>query len=173
MFGKHGRFMRGGPLRGTFYDDVLRIPLLIRHPALAPRRVDGLAQLIDLGPTLLEMLGCEVPAVFRGKSLRPLLLRRTAVNERVFAGAAFTPSGRNPFFKYHSTIYGVRDLEWKLMLEKLFYSVGPEEHIELYNVRDDPQELIDVSSKNPERVAALKRALSGWLEEIKADAFKL
>jgi len=172
MFGKHGRFMRGGPLRGTFYDDVLRIPLLIRHPAMAPRRVDGLAQLIDLGPTLLEMVGCEVPGAFRGKSLRPLLTRATPVNERVFAGAAFTPSGRNPFFKYHSTIYGVRDREWKLIYEKLFYSVGPQEYFELYNVRQDPQELNDLSSRHPEQVAALKRALNGWLAEINADAFK-
>ena len=55
MFGKHGRFMRGGPLRGTFYDDVLHIPLLIYHPAIQPKAVDELAQVIGMDPLAFRL----------------------------------------------------------------------------------------------------------------------
>ena len=34
MLGEHGRFMRGGPLRGTFYDPVINFPLIIKHPKI-------------------------------------------------------------------------------------------------------------------------------------------
>ncbi len=172
MFGKHGRFMRGGPLRGTFYDDVLRIPLIIHHPALKPRAVEGLAQFIDLGPTLLDWLGCQAPPTFRGKSLRPLLTDQAVVNEYVFAGAAYTPAERNPFFQYDSVIYSVRNHRWKLIFERLHYSVGPQDAFEMYDLKSDPQELLNVADKNPETVTQLKKVLSNWLTDIKADKFK-
>ena len=172
MFGKHGRFMRGGPLRGTFYDDVLRIPLIIYHPALNPRAVEGLAQLIDLGPTLLDWLGCPAPPAFRGKSLRPLLTDQAVVNEYVFAGAAYTPAERNPFFQYDSVIYAVRNERWKLIFERLQYSVGPQDAFELYDLKSDPQELVNVADRNPEVMAQLKKVLLKWLSEIKAGKFK-
>ena len=41
LFSEHGRFMRGGPLRGTFYDQVLHVPGLAqtsRRPKQAQRR---------------------------------------------------------------------------------------------------------------------------------------
>lgn len=172
MFGKHGRFMRGGPLRGTFYDDVLRIPLLIRHPKLEPRKVGGLAQFIDLGPTLLDLLGFAAPPTFRGKSLRPLLSDKAVINDYVFAGAAYTPAEKNPFFQYDSTIYSVRNDRWKLILERLHYSVGPQDMFELYDLRKDPEELVNVADKNPEVVAQLKKELLNWLSAIKADKYK-
>lgn len=172
MFGKHGRFMRGGPLRGTFYDDVLRIPLIIRHPKLEPRRVEGLAQFIDLGPTLLDWMGLKAPATFRGKSLVPLLSGKQAVNDHVFAGAAYTPAEKNPFFQYDSTIYSVRDERWKLILERLHYSVGSQDNVELYELKKDPQELSNVAEKNPETLARMKKVLLEWLSGIQADKFK-
>ncbi len=52
---------------------VLRIPLIVRFPA-SPRvgrgvRVTGTAQLIDVLPTVLDLLGLEVPAGLDGRSL--------------------------------------------------------------------------------------------------------
>lgn len=171
MFGKHGRFMRGGPLRGTFYDDVLHIPLIIYHPKLRAQAVEGLAQLIDLGPTLLDFLGCESPRSFRGKTLRPLITEKTAVNRHVFAGSAFTPSERNPFFQHDSIIYAVRDERWKLIYERLSFSVGAQDSFELYDLKSDPEELVNVAERNPEALARLKGALVSWLTEIKADKY--
>ena len=42
------------------YEPVVRIPLIIRHPDLAPRRVSGLVQNIDITPTILA--GLRIPS---------------------------------------------------------------------------------------------------------------
>jgi arylsulfatase A-like enzyme len=171
MFGKHGRFMRGGPLRGTFYDDVLHIPLLIYHPGLAPRTIDGLAQAVDLAPTLLSLLGLKSPDDFRGKSLLPLIRGNPPVNRHVFAGAAFAPSDKNPFFHHPSVIISARDQQWKLIMERLSYSAGPQDSWELYDLKKDPDELTNLAEKRPEAVRELRQAIRNWLKDIKAESF--
>jgi len=58
------------------YDAVLRIPLIIRFPSPSPhssRRVSTQAQNIDIMPTVLDLLGVNVPSAVQGKSLRRLL----------------------------------------------------------------------------------------------------
>ena len=42
---------------GGLFDEVLHVPLMIRHPGLAPRKEDRLASVADLGPTLLSFAG--------------------------------------------------------------------------------------------------------------------
>ena len=121
---------------------------------------------------MLDFLGFKAPATFRGKSLRPLLTDKAVVNEHVFAGAAYTPAEKNPFFQYDSTIFSVRNERWKLIFERLHYSVGPQDAYELYDLKSDPQELVNVADKNPEAVAQLKKVLMNWLTEIEADKFK-
>jgi choline-sulfatase len=172
MFGKHGRFMRGGPLRGTFYDDVLRIPLIIHQPGLPSRTVDELAQFIDVAPTLLDLLGLPSPGSFRGKSLRGAMLGERGPNKHVFAGSAFSPSESNPFFRHESVLYAVRTERWKLICERLQFSVGTQDQFELYDLKSDPQEISNAAEKNPEMVAELKGTLLQWLDETKAREFR-
>jgi arylsulfatase A-like enzyme len=168
MMGKHGRFMRGGPLRGTFYDDVIRVPLLIRHPGLGPSRIGGLAQVVDLAPTILDMLGLPRPDGFAGKSLRPLILDGAAVNARIFAGSAYSPKKTSAYFRDASVVVAVRDLEWKLIRERLYLEGGPQDSYELFNVGRDPDELENVAPANPAAVADLERLIEGWLRDIGA-----
>ncbi len=169
MFGKHGRFMRGGPLRGTFYDDVLHVPLIVYHPKLTARRVRGLAQLVDIAPTILDILNLEVPSTFQGTSLRPLILDNVLVNEYVFSGSAYTPRKNNPFFRYSSIIMSIRTLKWKMIHERLFYGDSPEDHLELFDFETDPEELINVRRKNPKIQQRLTEVGFAWLRKIGAD----
>ncbi|MBI4584997.1 MAG: sulfatase [Planctomycetes bacterium] len=171
MFGKHGRFMRGGPLRGTFYDDVLRIPLIIHHPGLKPRRIDGLVQGVDLAPTVLSFLGIEAPPSFAGKSLEPLILEGKPVNEYVFAGSSYSPRTTNRFFRHQSIIVSVRGRDWKLITEKLFYPEKSETYHELFNVRKDPEELQDVQPANETVFNDLAQRLRDWLVAIRAETY--
>jgi tetratricopeptide (TPR) repeat protein len=56
----HGESLGDGrePTHGYFlYDPTVRVPLLIRHPGAPPRRVAAQVSLVDLMPTLLELLG--------------------------------------------------------------------------------------------------------------------
>lgn len=60
---------------GTLYDEVLRVPLIVRLPGgeHGGRRVDTGVQLVDLMPTLLELTGQPVPEWGHGRSLVPAL----------------------------------------------------------------------------------------------------
>jgi arylsulfatase A-like enzyme len=58
------------------YEESIHIPLLIRAPGFAPRRVFDLVQLIDLTPTIAELAGVsdeETDIRFQGRSLLPAL----------------------------------------------------------------------------------------------------
>lgn len=170
MFGKHGRFMRGGPLRGTFYDDVLHVPLIISHPDYVAQTVEGLGQVIDIAPTLLDLLGLPRPETFRGKSLRSLITGSEVVNTHVFAGAAYSPSAGNPFFRHRSVIASVRNQKWKLIVERLDLPEGPSDEFELYDLTRDAQELRSVVPDSPETLHELKKKLRAWLVEIGSES---
>jgi arylsulfatase A-like enzyme len=74
LFADHGEefFEHGGLEHGhTLYDELLRIPLVVRAPGLAPRRVSTPVSLVDLTPTVLEILGLGDPEL-QGRSLVPL-----------------------------------------------------------------------------------------------------
>jgi len=55
------------------YEEVARIPLMVRAPGVEPGRRQAFAQTPDLMPTVLEMGGVEVPATVQGQSLAPVL----------------------------------------------------------------------------------------------------
>jgi arylsulfatase A-like enzyme len=65
--GEQGRFGHGDSLA----DEELHVPLYIRVPGAAPRRVDAPVALLDVMPTLLDLTGAEAPAGIHGRSLRP------------------------------------------------------------------------------------------------------
>ena len=54
------------------YESVLRVPLIIRAPGGRPGRVDRVVRLIDVMPTVLDVLGLELPRM-DGVSLRAAL----------------------------------------------------------------------------------------------------
>jgi arylsulfatase A-like enzyme len=71
QFGEHGLYQHGNSL----YDVLLHVPLILRAPGLVPagRRVPAVVGLIDVAPTMLELLGLPLPHWTQGRSLVPLL----------------------------------------------------------------------------------------------------
>ena len=136
--GEHGESTHGM----LVHDATQRVPLFVRLPGAAPRRVGGLvAALADVMLTLLELCGVSAPPGLDGRSLVPAL--RGAEME---PGDAYLESlyPRRAFD--FAPLYGVRTLEWKLVL-------GAEPH--LWRVGSDPGERWDVASDHPEVVEAL------------------
>jgi arylsulfatase len=146
MLGDHGLLFKGGYM----YDEVLRVPLVMRYPGLLPagRVVEPFTQEIDQMPTLLPLLGAPAPAGLQGRPLLPLL------------DAA--PASR----RWDETVYAefpttkmVRTREWKLV----YYQGRP--YGELYDLRNDPHEL-DNLWDDPARAAArqeMMARLANWL----------
>jgi len=75
-FYEHGAWVHGRP---DLYDEVLRIPLMIRCPGLAAGRIEDNVQLVDVYPTIREWLG-DVD----GKDLSGLSLFRHGLSPSPF-----------------------------------------------------------------------------------------
>ena len=58
------------------YDPAYRVPLIIRdprNPGQHGQQVEALTESVDITPTILDLIGGEVPAGMDGKTLRPFL----------------------------------------------------------------------------------------------------
>jgi arylsulfatase A-like enzyme len=144
MLGDHGLLFKGSYM----YDAVTQVPLILRAPAKLPARtvVDGLVEEVDVMPTLLELLGIDVPVGVQGKSLVPL---------------AHNPKSRHKdaVFAEFPTIKMARTREWKLVhYTKAKYG-------ELYHLTEDPHELTNLydDPKYAGARADMQGMLADWL----------
>lgn len=64
-FGERGRNRHAYDV----WESLVRVPLLIRVPGAAPRRIEQPRSHIDLAPTIAELMGIPADPGFRGKSL--------------------------------------------------------------------------------------------------------
>jgi len=154
-----GRFRHGGP----WYDIVARVPLIVFHPgAVAPGRVDFPVESVDIMPTILDLIGVEVPAGRRmdGRSILPL--------------AAGGEAGVRPVTQDAVALRAIRTGGWKCFFtgpyESLLGRTRPAiEDVRgvLYDLDADPLETMDVWDDHPEVVEALldryrERAAPSW-----------
>lgn len=173
MFAKHGRFGRSGAIRGTLYDEVIHVPLIIKLPGIKGKRVKGLTQIIDIMPTLLDILDIPFSQKVQGKNLLPLINDRKTVNEYVYAGTIYN-KGRpepHPFYSVQSINESIRGYKWKLIREVSFsdsdenlLEQAGEETFELYNLKNDPDEYTNLVDKYPKITKDLKEKLNKWVK---------
>jgi arylsulfatase A-like enzyme len=124
-FGERGRV---GWHSWTLFDELLRVPLIVRMPGgrFAGRVVHDMARGIDLLPTMLEIAGIETDTPFEGRSL---MGRVRGTDARV----AFAVSQRD----HKEMPTSIRTTRWKL------YDGA------LYDLAADPYERFDVSEHYP------------------------
>ncbi|MFT7464135.1 MAG: arylsulfatase A-like enzyme [Pseudohongiellaceae bacterium] len=64
-FHEHGFFFHGR----TVFDELLRVPLIVRAPSLEPALVAAPVSLVDIAPTLTQLAGLSVDPLWSGPSL--------------------------------------------------------------------------------------------------------
>jgi arylsulfatase A-like enzyme len=70
-FGEHGKV---GAHSHTLYDELLRVPLILRMPGhFEGVEIEQMTRGIDLAPTILDALGIPIPEQMQGVSLLPSL----------------------------------------------------------------------------------------------------
>ena len=166
----HGESLgeHGEPTHGIFlYGASMDVPLIVAPPTAAAegtlpvrlvgQRAQGLARLVDLTPTVLDLVGLPVPADLDGVSLLPALAHEaagppSADTADALAGPVSYAETYYPRFHYNwSELVALETGRWK------FVSAP---RPELYDRRADPKELRDVSGEHPEIAATLARHLA-------------
>jgi len=142
MLGEHGELNHGF----FIYEGALRVPLVVRVPGAAPRQADVPASLIDVVPTVLAQVGAEVPREVQGLDLSPWLRGRGAGGGRPLYAETVTPT------RYYgaSSLLGVIADGWKYI-----ETTRPE----LYDLRRDPKEEVNLLAREPARADGLARSL--------------
>ncbi len=144
----------GHSQKWTMYDTITRMPMIVWAPKRfgAARRIDGLCQQMDIGPTLLQLAGCELPVNIEAESLLPALNGEDwSPREDVFA-----EQGRDGNFQGCEFMTMVRNRDWKLV-HFLNQSCG-----QLFDLRNDPDEVRNLwkgeahSAKKDELLAVLR-----------------
>jgi arylsulfatase A-like enzyme/cytochrome c-type biogenesis protein CcmH/NrfG len=148
--GEHGE-----PYHSVFlYDSTVRVPLLLWHPpSLAPARVSGLARLVDLAPTLLDLLGLPPLPGASGRSLVPSLA--SGVVEP--PAPVYLEANHPAAFYGWSALRAFRTEQWKLVL-------APRR--ELYRLDEDPLEGTNLLDREPGTAQRLESSLRALEERL-------
>jgi len=163
-FQEHGWTAHGHSL----YQELTHALLLLWNPKLlpVPRRVAEPVQLLDLVPTVLDLVGVGAGGVVQGQSLAPLVRgrpfqRNGAVMASRFAHPSATPTGFVP--EYRTGTFARIDADWKLIYRDQAQKAGLK-RVELYDRRADRRETKDVASQHPDVVSRLTADVSQWIE---------
>jgi arylsulfatase A-like enzyme len=147
QFLEHGRLVHGGD---AFYNELIHIPFLISNPSLYPEglRASTPVTSIDFAPTILDLLGLEIPTVYQGESLA----HRHDEHRVVFA-----TDGRT---------WKALSREWSYIRSE---QLGREE---LYNLVDDPAETVNLAASEPEIVEIGRRQVQRMIEECRRHPYR-
>ena len=157
--GSHRHFEKAG----TMYDEVFRVPLIMRMPAGWPRgvEVDDFVRLLDLMPTIVELAEARIPEQIDGRSAAPLL-----------RGEPPADWPDSVYCEHHGEVWGyqsqrmVRTRRWK-------YVFTPHDIDELYDLERDPAEMHNLID-DPSAAGILdemKARLLGW-NDATGDMFR-
>jgi len=129
----------------TLHQEVLHIPLLFLLPGQQERiDVDAPVSLVDVAPTILDLLGVAAPASFAGSSLRPLMKpaargQSAAADGVVFAELLKQVPGSDQLIHQRAVITGATKL------------IEGEGEAQFYDLATDREE------RDPDALAAAER----------------
>ena len=141
-----GRKIESG--HGVFlYDDTLRVPLIFFAEGRLPRGkvIGSRVRLIDIFPSIMDLLGLPKPAPVQGTSLVPYIEGRE----------------RGPLESYIETFYPRENYGWSelvgLVAGDWKYVRAPRP--ELYNLKSDPGELTNIFASSGDAAASMNARL--------------
>ena len=156
LFGDHGENMTEHDSwfdHAGLYDSVVHVPLIIWGPGRVPVvQSPAMVALVDVLPTLLEVLGLPEAGTVNGRSLLPLMRGDTSAHrDAIMLSEATWQASR-----------GVRTERWKF-IKYLQTTIYGRDGVELYDLANDPAEQSNVAALHPEVVADLSDRLQHWV----------
>ncbi|MGK0358220.1 MAG: choline-sulfatase [Bradymonadia bacterium] len=148
-FKEHGFYFHGR----TVYTEELKVPLLIRAPGIAPKRVKDFVGLVDLLPTLAGLSGLKAPKA-QGKDLGPVLDGTGTLAARyLFMEQLAYPNYKTHIVAALNTESGVK------AIKDITKNV-----IEVFNVKADPAEQKNLLDTDPKAGEDVRKALNQFID---------
>lgn len=148
----HGLAMGSHGLMGkqSLYEDAMKPPFVFAGPGIKSGRTGALCYLLDIFPTVVDLVGGPTPPGLDGKSLKPVIDRKaTKVRDTLFCS-------------YRDVQRMVRDERWKLIRYPQI------NRSQLFDLRRDPHELRDLSAEPAQqpRMEKLMAEMGRWQKEL-------
>jgi len=139
----------------TFFEGSSKIPLIFEGDGIkADQRIQSPASIMDLGPTLCDIIGATVPPEQDGISLINQIIKGEELNERHVYSEYIEKDKSGNFIPGRM----VRKGPWKL-ISYAFH----EQYDLLFNVEKDPGEFCNLIEQYPELVKELRTYIEdGW-----------
>jgi choline-sulfatase len=144
-FGEHPFCFRHG---FELWDVLTHVPLMIRAPGVAPRRIATPRSAIDLAPTILDLFGVEKDPRMEGTSLVPELRGKEPEARDVILDLPRTSDSD----RRRALIRG----DYKLI------ALGDDDAFQLFDLKSDPAEARDARWAHPEAFEEMKAAYAAW-----------
>ena len=146
----------GHSQKWTMYDTITRMPTIVWSPGRfeGSRRIDGLCQQMDLGPTILELAGVEPPPTIEARTLLPAL-KGEPWQPRQYV---FAEHGRDGILQETEFMTMIRSRRWKLV----HFVDSPDG--QLFDLENDPNEVHNLwdDPRHQEKKRELLEAMLCW-----------
>lgn len=163
-FGDHGTW---GKHAHTLYEELLKVPLIIKIPGFMPSINAHQLSMIDIAPTILDLLGLQKPNQYKGISVRDIKDNRPIYFELSDPGFHFIAS----VSAYYNILLDINPTERKsnnvakmkigVLIDgwKLIKSFNPMT-FELYNINRDKNESSNLFFKERDKAKELEKLLN-------------
>lgn len=139
----------------------MHLPFFIRYPKLVRQtgRRDQMVLNIDLAPTLLDIIGAEIPAFMQGRSMVPFLRNPSL-------------EGRDAFLYEHFPVFPIPIPGITAVRTKDFKYINYQKGTwrdQLFDLRKDPRELLNIigTKAGKEALPGLQKRLEQLKEETR------
>jgi len=164
-FWEHGWTAHGQSL----YQELAHGVLLMWNQKLIPaaRRVAEPVQLIDVMPTVLDLLSLKIPDVVQGQSLAPFAMGQSFERRGPVMTSRYASPHAKGFVPENGTdTVALLDSNWKLIYRDKAKEVGMNK-VELYDRRTDPGDSNNVAAQHPAEVGRMTTEIGKWLDAEK------
>jgi len=148
-------------IKGTIAEGGTRSPLIVTGPGIAHgKRSDALLHVKDMAPTFLKIAGASHPTQYKGMDVLPIQGKSMLT---ILKGES--KSVRSDQDTLGWELIGLRAMrsgDWKAT--RLAPPFG-ERKWQLFNMKNDPGEAVDVSSNHPDKLQTLINAYKNYAEQ--------
>jgi arylsulfatase A-like enzyme len=150
----------------SVYAELTHVLFLMWNPALlpTPRQITEPVQLIDVMPTILDLLGLKTPEMVEGQSLTPLIAGRPFKRRGLVISSRFAAArAAGPVPESFTDSFAITDAHWKFIYRNKAAKAGVKK-VELYDRLADHTERHDIAAEHPHEVENMTEALSQWID---------